>query len=510
VGTRLGASNLAGSDSGANIYARTTPLTGMLYSGEDLWSPKSDQCIVMGIGSTAFAKLLAQQTANAKISVALGQHRWGFATSAGGPVALSAWEAVVWGDKTYCTFVLVTPPGTAWTGVAGFIKSIFRWQAPPTQTMEMSGIEASAPADPAVRLAIDSYTGMMNGAALWQAGRVTDKMMLAGELAFVTANTNNQSVLVDFSSWVMDSTKLGLVLGNVQAVNPPTYAESVYIALENSDGSIAIKIANSDALTPPHERYMAGSNQDLLGAYNAYVRGEASKPLPRRCGGELYLATLFASRGETVPSGKCDNGLTWIDQTVTKDYRTWSSVAGTTAPMNQFMALPADATHPVQRSENNGQTWRPVLSETYVHMWDKNYDISGPVGLDDANAGTVVDAFNYQADKWQSCSNCGTGAYKNTNHWSNASGATVTLFFIGTNLKLYGSKDPSYGIGAVSIDGGTETSVDFYKSSKAGNQLIWSSPTLTAGGHTFKLRVTGTKSGSSSNTYVSVDRADVW
>jgi hypothetical protein len=48
-----------------------------------------------------------------------------------------------------------------------------------------------------------------------------------------------------------------------------------------------------------------------------------------------------------------------------------------------------------------------------------------------------------------------------------------------------------YGIGAVSIDGGSETNVDFYASTHEGNQLLWTSPTLPAGKHTFKLRVTG-------------------
>ena len=66
------------------------------------------RCVVSGIGSTAFAKLLGQQTANAKISVALGRLPWGFATTSGGSITLRAWEAIVWGDTTYCSFVLAS------------------------------------------------------------------------------------------------------------------------------------------------------------------------------------------------------------------------------------------------------------------------------------------------------------------------------------------------------------------------------------------------------------------
>ena len=125
--------NLAGSNTGRNIHNLTGSINGMLYSAEDMWTPKTGQCIVMGIGSTAFPKLLGQQTANTKISVALGKLPWGFANSSGGAIALRAWEAMVWGDNTYCVFVMAAPRAANWAGVAGFIKAVFRWNAPPTQ-----------------------------------------------------------------------------------------------------------------------------------------------------------------------------------------------------------------------------------------------------------------------------------------------------------------------------------------------------------------------------------------
>ena len=101
AGTNLAGTNLAGTNSGYNIHGLSGEMTGMLYSGEDLALPKAAQCIVLGIGSTAFAKLLGQQSANAKISVALGRLPWGFAKTKGGALTLVAWEALIWGDKTY-------------------------------------------------------------------------------------------------------------------------------------------------------------------------------------------------------------------------------------------------------------------------------------------------------------------------------------------------------------------------------------------------------------------------
>ncbi len=69
--------------------------------------------------------------------------------------------------------------------------------------------------------------------------------------------------------------------------------------------------------------------------------------------------------------------------------------------------------------------------------------------------------------------------------------------------------DPRNGKGAVSIDGGTETTIDFYAAARAGDTLMWSSPVLAQGTHTFKLRVTSTKNASSTGTTVTVDRVDV-
>src|SRR6185436_188291 len=71
TGTTLNATALAGGTSGRNIHnLGSGSINGMLYSAEDMWTPKTGQCIVAGIGSTAFAKLLGQQSAGAKISVA--------------------------------------------------------------------------------------------------------------------------------------------------------------------------------------------------------------------------------------------------------------------------------------------------------------------------------------------------------------------------------------------------------------------------------------------------------
>ena len=264
AGSNLAGSNLAGSNlSGTNRRATTwraptwrartwraaTPagtsttstgsINGLLYSAEDMWSPKTGQCVVMGIGSTAFAKLLGPADRQHQDLGCARQAALGFRQQLGrvpGPARLGGGGL---GRQDLLRVRPGRPPSTAtWSGVAGFIKAVFRWNAPPTQSMEISGIEASAPHDSSLSTTIATYTGMMNAAARWRAGTIPSTAFMAGELAFVSATTNNQSVIVDFSSWVQDNNKNALVLGNVQVVDSPTYAEALYIALDNGDGTV--------------------------------------------------------------------------------------------------------------------------------------------------------------------------------------------------------------------------------------------------------------------------------
>ncbi len=375
-GTNLSATSLAGTVSGYSIHNTGAP-TGMLYSGEDKWSTRSAQCIVMGIGSTAFPKLLGQQTANTKISVALGKLPWGFSSSRNGPVSLQAWEAVVWGDKTYCVFIIAAPSGGTWAGVAGFIKAVFRWNAPPTQTMEISGIEASASRDPSLSTAVASYTGMMNAAALFRAGTLRETAFIAGELAFASATTNNQSVQVDFATWVQDKNGNPIVLGNVEPNNIPPYAEALYVAVDNGDGTIDIVLDDAASRTTVMPEGMFDSVADLNMAYQAWKAGVSPKPVPRRCGGALFLNTWY---NEPVPAGKCDAGLTWTKGSCAVGSMAWSDLGGTTAPMNEYMQL-GEPGGTYKRafigSDNKCGAMKKVLSETYVHLWQRAYDLPG-------------------------------------------------------------------------------------------------------------------------------------
>jgi uncharacterized protein YjbI with pentapeptide repeats len=376
-GTNLSSATLAGATTGSNIHGLTLTASRMLYSGEDLWRPTDglkSQCIVVGIGSSAFARLLGQQSANARMSVALGKLPWGFASVRGGAPVVEAWEALVWGDRTYCSFILAAPPGTSWSGVAGFIKAVFRWNAPATQTMDISGIEASAPHDPTLQTSVSSYTGMMDAAARWRANVLTDKGFVAGAVGLIAATTNNQSVMVDFSTWVVDRNLDPLVVGNVQPSPAPTHIESVYVVLDNGDGTVAVKL---DAARPTwmpgnaKRNTPAGMIDSYDQMYEAYAAATtSSKPYALRCGGALFYKHHF---GVPVPAGKCDDGLTYYTQLCVEGYQPWSNIAGTTAPMNAYMLTTLPGGHYRRSESKRCSGLKPVLSETYIHLWEPAY-----------------------------------------------------------------------------------------------------------------------------------------
>jgi len=131
---------------------------------------------------------------------------------------------------------------------------------------------------------------------------------------------------------------------------------------------------------------------------------------------------------------------------------------------------------------------------------------SSVISVNDNTTGTGQEQFEY-VGTWSYGNQ--SGAYQGDNHWSNALNAYYQVRFTGAQIKLYMAKDPAHGIAGVSIDGGTESNVDLYASTRADQVLVWTSPVLAAGSHTLKVRVTGNKNASSSNTFVIGDRVDI-
>ncbi len=128
--------------------------------------------------------------------------------------------------------------------------------------------------------------------------------------------------------------------------------------------------------------------------------------------------------------------------------------------------------------------------------------------VDDAKQGTGPDQFNYMGSGWGHAGGEGAPAnpYDGTNSWTDHAGDTVSFSFVGSQVTFYGITAPQHGIGALSLDGGTATPIDFYSANRTGDVALWTSPVLANVPHTLTLAWTGQKNSASSGTSVVVDR----
>ncbi len=132
--------------------------------------------------------------------------------------------------------------------------------------------------------------------------------------------------------------------------------------------------------------------------------------------------------------------------------------------------------------------------------------------IDDSIQGTDPHQWQYQGTGWQHCTDCDEPPvtyYNASQSWTDTMNDTAELTFFGRQLGFFGVSAPWHGIAAVSIDGGPETMIDLYAVTKAGNVLLWTSPLLAPGIHTFTLRATGDKNPASTGTVIALDRVEI-
>jgi autotransporter-associated beta strand protein len=132
--------------------------------------------------------------------------------------------------------------------------------------------------------------------------------------------------------------------------------------------------------------------------------------------------------------------------------------------------------------------------------------------IDDAATGAGVNQVNRTGTGWQLITNSAiVGAYNHTITSSRIANDSATVLFTGAQIDFYAGKLNTGGIAAISIDGGAESLIDLYANDATGfSALVYTSPLLTPGTHSLTVRVTGTKDANSLNTYVSLDRFDVF
>jgi len=126
--------------------------------------------------------------------------------------------------------------------------------------------------------------------------------------------------------------------------------------------------------------------------------------------------------------------------------------------------------------------------------------------IDDTAIGTGPDQITYTG-AWLTSSDA--AKYGGTDHYTAAADATYVVHWTGTGIQLYGAKAPHHGIAAISIDGGSETLVDFYAATRADQVAVFTQSGLASAAHALTLRVTGTHAAAATNSVISVDRIDL-
>ena len=101
-------------------------------------------------------------------------------------------------------------------------------------------------------------------------------------------------------------------------------------------------------------------------------------------------------------------------------------------------------------------------------------------------------------------------AFTRDNHWGWRRGDHYLVHFRGRQLKLYGARDRTAGIAAISLDGGPEELVDLYSPRHEDQAPMYASPVLPVGDHVVKVRVTGDKNPEATHPVIAADRADIW
>jgi lysophospholipase L1-like esterase len=100
------------------------------------------------------------------------------------------------------------------------------------------------------------------------------------------------------------------------------------------------------------------------------------------------------------------------------------------------------------------------------------------------------------------------GAYWSDRHVSSDIGDTAAYGHVGS-VVVIGSLGPDGGLAAISVDGGPETTVDFFAPEVQEQVVVFRSPPAGPDPHVLTVRVAGVRDPASSGTAVAIDRLDL-
>ncbi|MCL9759646.1 endoglucanase [Frankia sp. AiPa1] len=127
--------------------------------------------------------------------------------------------------------------------------------------------------------------------------------------------------------------------------------------------------------------------------------------------------------------------------------------------------------------------------------------------IEDNVTGVGNDQVSYTGS-WVTCGGCVPPTPNNTFRYSTVAGSTATIRFTGTQITIYGIREPHGGQMSISVDFGLATLVDTYAPTSS-VATLFTSRALIYGTHTLQILNTGQRNPASDSTVTAFDRAGV-
>jgi hypothetical protein len=134
-----------------------------------------------------------------------------------------------------------------------------------------------------------------------------------------------------------------------------------------------------------------------------------------------------------------------------------------------------------------------------------------PLTAEATTTSTIQDKDMQFSAGWSPCSGNCANASDNSFKWTSTVGATATVTFTGTQIVLYGMKEPFAYIATASIDGAAARDVDYYAATTSTTTVpVFTSTTLTQSNHTLVLTMTNRHNpASTGGASITLDRAEI-
>lgn len=258
------------------------------------------------------------------------------------------------------------------------------------------------------------------------------------------------------------------------------------------------------------------SDSRIIRGPSAWTWGEGANAA---ASGGRYLAT--ATNGATLRATFSGTGIKWIGVSDSCSGRAQVTVDGVAQVIDTYRS-PSSGWKSVTYSVTGLAATTHTLVLTVLGtkqaascgawIYVDAFDVIGSPPVPSTSLPSRVEEGDSQIvrgpDAWSWSSGANPAASGGSFLASGTAGATLTLTFTGTGVRVIGVVDNCSGRATVTVDGVANT-VDFYRAQTGWQQVVYQRSGLPLAAHTVRLQVTGTKSSASCGPWIYVDAFEI-